>query len=166
MNEKKEFETGDKVWSPEYGVGKVIAERTEDGEIPVKILTVSFPHVSKGFCYWYTSLGCPYFCSEKMIWFATALYLFSEEIEMQDGSIVKVAKPRHRFKNRQLVLARDEDTDYWMLAAYKEYDKMNMPYPHLVYYSCEEGAAYRQCIPYEGNEHLLGTTNSPDKEGE
>lgn len=22
--------------------------------------------------------------------------------------------------------------------------------------------AYRECIPYEGNEHLLGTTNKPE----
>ena len=166
MNEKREFEVGDRVWSPEYGVGKVIEKKTEEGDIPVKIITVSFPGVSEGFCYWYTAGGCPYFCGEKMVWFVTALYLLSEEIEMLDGSIVKVAKSRSRFSNKQLVLVRDDNTDCWMLVAYKNYDEIDTDYPHKVYYSCKEGAGYRHCIPYKGNEYLLGTTDSPDKEGE
>ena len=166
MNEKKEFEVGDKVWSPEYGVGKVIEKKTETGEIPAKIITVSFPYVSEGFCYWYTSGGCPYFCGEKMVWFVTALYPLSDEIVMQDGSVVKVAKPRFKFKDRQVVLVRDEDNQSWCLAAYKEYKKSLNGCNYVVYDTLKQGMGYQQCILYEGNEHLLGTTDSPNKDGE
>lgn len=163
MNEKKEFEVGDKVWSPEYGVGKVIEKKAEDGEIPTKIITVSFPNVSEGFCYWYTSGGCPYFCGEKMVWFVTALYPLSDEIELTDGSVVKVA--RFRFKDKQLVLVRDENSGEWCLAAYRIFNKEER-YCYVVYDGSKEGTGFRQCIPYKGHEHLLGTNDSPDKEGE
>lgn len=53
------------------------------------------------------------------------------------------------------VLVRDDDDCYWSadFFSYKDDDE-NMPYRCI-------GSWYRYCIPYQGNEHLLGTTESP-----
>lgn len=51
------------------------------------------------------------------------------------------------------VLVRDNNTQKWTADLFSFYDK-SLVYP----YSCV-GHYTNQCIPYEGNEHLLGTTN-------
>lgn len=64
-----------------------------------------------------------------------------------------------QFKPFDKVLARDVDGDKWQIDLFEQYDRLM-----LRPYCCMTGS-YRQCIPYEGNEHLLGTTDSPtDKE--
>lgn len=53
------------------------------------------------------------------------------------------------------VLVRDRNTEKWKSNFWGFYDidsAMNYPYE-----CC--GNSFGQCIPYEGNEHLLGTTN-------
>ena len=59
------------------------------------------------------------------------------------------------------VLVRDKDTDEWIAHLFSHYHK-NSDRPYVCI-----GAAgineYKQCIPYEGNEHLLGTTNDCDE---
>lgn len=54
------------------------------------------------------------------------------------------------------VLVRDGDQERWQAAFYDQY--LNGASPHRV---IGEGY-FSQCIPYEGNEHLHGTTNSPE----
>ena len=57
------------------------------------------------------------------------------------------------------VLVRDKNTDKWKSSFWGFYDIDNaMNYP----YECC-GNSFAQCIPYEGNEHLLGTTDDCDK---
>ena len=57
------------------------------------------------------------------------------------------------------VLVRDKNTDKWKSNFWGFYDIDNaMNYP----YECC-GNSFAQCIPYEGNEHLLGTTDDCDK---
>lgn len=53
------------------------------------------------------------------------------------------------------VLVRDHGKSCWDIAFYKRYDKTNKFYPHHTL----GGIVYRQCIPYEGNEHLLSKTD-------
>jgi hypothetical protein len=61
------------------------------------------------------------------------------------------------FKSR--VLARDNNTEKWKSNFWGFYDIDNaMKCP----YECC-GCEFAQCIPYEGNEHLLGTTNDCDE---
>lgn len=50
------------------------------------------------------------------------------------------------------VLVRDSDTDVWEANLYSRYEKSEPEYCHI----CMD-YGYNQCIPYEGNEHLLGT---------
>lgn len=55
------------------------------------------------------------------------------------------------------VLVRDRNHQKWNIDFFGYYFA-DEEFP----YSCL-GACYRQCIPYEGNEHLLGTSNEPTK---
>lgn len=62
------------------------------------------------------------------------------------------------FRPFDKVLVRDTDEQTWC-ANYFSHCKKDSVYP----YACINGL-YRYCIPYEGNEHLLGTTD-PYTEG-
>ena len=55
------------------------------------------------------------------------------------------------------VLARDNEREKWIPAFWGFYDG-NSDFPYKLV-----GCIARYCIPYEGNEHLLGTTNDCDK---
>jgi hypothetical protein len=68
----------------------------------------------------------------------------------------------NEFKPFDRVLVRDEECDEWSPALFDRKDKEGREYPFKVI--C--GEWYIQCIPYEGNEHLAGTTNAPEKEWE
>lgn len=61
----------------------------------------------------------------------------------------------HQFKPWQPVLVRDSDVLIWKANFFSHYRK-DREYPFV----CVWGS-YRQCIPAEGNEHLIGTNNSP-----
>lgn len=58
------------------------------------------------------------------------------------------------FKPFDKVLVRDVDEQTWCANYFSHYKK-DPDYPYV----CINGS-YRYCIPYEGNEHLLGTTDS------
>lgn len=51
------------------------------------------------------------------------------------------------------VLVRNNDDDEWVCDIFSHIDE-------LAFYYCV-GTRWEQCIPYDGNEHLLGTTNDP-----
>ena len=56
------------------------------------------------------------------------------------------------------VLVRDEKTDKWIPATWGLYDNSSEDYNYIV----EGGNGFNMCIPYKGNEHLLGTTDDCD----
>ena len=66
------------------------------------------------------------------------------------------------------VLTRDYDVEVWVcdLFSHKEPGSLrSLPLDkeqREVEYVCL-GGTYKQCIPYEGNEHLLGTADSPEQ---
>lgn len=68
---------------------------------------------------------------------------------------VKVIEPKCPFKPFQEVLVRNSDADVWIAAHFSRYNNKN-PYCYITTLS-----AYKQCVSYEGNQHLLGTTNNP-----
>lgn len=55
------------------------------------------------------------------------------------------------------VLVRDHKLQKWYPAMWGYYDFDSQDYPHKLI-----GGVARYCIPYEGNEHLLGTANDCD----
>ena len=63
---------------------------------------------------------------------------------------------KHELKPFDKVLVRENNNQAWRCDVFSHmslYDKEK--------YRCI-GAVWTQCIPYEGNEHLLGTTNNPE----
>lgn len=72
---------------------------------------------------------------------------------------VEPVKPECPFKPFDKVLVRDAEGLEWYADYFSHYREYDQGYP----YACM-GVYYRYCIPYEGNEHLLGTTD-PYTEG-
>ena len=63
---------------------------------------------------------------------------------------------KREFKSFDKVLVRDIPGQ-WSAAYYSHYDKEEDKY------SCG-GVLFDECIPYKGNEHLLGTTDKPKED--
>lgn len=70
---------------------------------------------------------------------------------------VKVVESKRSFEPFQKVLVRDDECDTWKADYFSNYEKGDKTYR----YNCV-GSFYKSCIPYEGNEHLLGTDNRPE----
>ena len=70
---------------------------------------------------------------------------------------VEPVKSEYPFKPFDKVLVRDDYGQEWKINFFSHYKK-DVTYKYSCLKSC-----YRQCIPYEGNEHLLGITD-PYKE--
>lgn len=63
---------------------------------------------------------------------------------------------KQKFKPFDKVLVRNSDFEHWKIDFYSTYIE-NKSY----HYICASNN-YKICIPYEGNEYLLGTTDSPE----
>lgn len=63
-------------------------------------------------------------------------------------------KPKTELKPFDRVLVRDDDYDEWRISLFDRQKDGK--------YICLSWL-WNQCIPYEGNEHLLGTTNEPEQ---
>lgn len=75
--------------------------------------------------------------------------------------------PYNMFEDRQPVLVRDTDNEKWFLRAFYKSDGLNTHRLNCVYTVDYElstdiitGAAWKQCIDYEKNKHLLCTNSS------
>jgi len=66
---------------------------------------------------------------------------------------VRDAPKEPEFKPFDRVLVRDDDDDEWHIDFFEGYYDKDAPYGNMCVSS-----RWRHCIPYEGNEHLLGTT--------
>ena len=55
------------------------------------------------------------------------------------------------------VLTRDNAEQKWSINIFSRYDYEKAPFIFVCLLS-----AYKQCVPYNGNEHLLNTKDSPD----
>lgn len=60
-----------------------------------------------------------------------------------------------QFKPFDKVLVRDSDDCNWVCDIFSHLDDKGRAFICL-------SSWWRQCIPYEGNEHLFGTTNNPE----
>lgn len=69
---------------------------------------------------------------------------------------VKVVEPKCSFKPFDKVLARCNKDSVWRCELFSHYNTFNKQCPYVCLSS-----VYKYCIPYEGNQHLLGTTNNP-----
>ena len=78
-----------------------------------------------------------------------------EEVPTVDGSIVFLRHKKHEFKPFDKVLVRSCDELFWSCDLFSHVNND--------IYICI-GGGWSQCISYEGNEHLVGTTNKPKEE--
>lgn len=69
---------------------------------------------------------------------------------------VKVVEPKCSFKPFDKVLVRCNEDSVWRCELFSHYNTFNKQCPYVCLSS-----VYKCCIPYEGNQHLLGTTNNP-----
>lgn len=69
----------------------------------------------------------------------------------------KESDQSHQFKPFDKVLVRDNDDSKWVCDFFER-----IPTSGEYEYSSVLRGLVHQCIPYEGNEHLLGTTNKPE----
>ena len=61
---------------------------------------------------------------------------------------------KNELKPFDKVLIRDDINEKWSINLFSYYDEEDEDFPYI----CQNGG-YHYCIPYEGNEHLLGTSN-------
>lgn len=64
-------------------------------------------------------------------------------------------KPKNELKPFDKVLVRDDNDAEWKCDFFSKISNNG-------YYNCIN-SWWKQCIPYEGNEHLLGTKNKPEQ---
>lgn len=64
-------------------------------------------------------------------------------------------KKKSQFKPFEKVLVRDNERFKWKCAFYSHLEPLSI-YPHIT-----SNGTYAMCIPFEGNEHLVGTTKNP-----
>lgn len=76
-------------------------------------------------------------------------------IEIEEEIEEEKQKSEYQFKPFDKVLVRDVDNEEWDCNLFSLY--------YNGVYWCI-GGIYIQCIKYEGNEHLLGTTNKPKED--
>ena len=73
-------------------------------------------------------------------------------------------KEENEFKPFQKVLVRDSSISTWSADLYSHYDKDGIideeDGSHKPTHICV-GGYFNECIPFEGNEYLLGTTDDP-----
>lgn len=77
---------------------------------------------------------------------------------LDDVLEIEEPKKEYEFKPFDKVLVRDNTSDRWLPRLYSwNSHEANEYYP----YEITSGDLYKQCIPYEGNEHLAGTSEMP-----
>lgn len=138
---------GTKLYSPVFGEVE-LAKVFYYGEYPITCIT------KNGVYCLFTSDGM-LFCNYS----DTECMLFPSK-EQRDWSKFGVTdqENKHQFKPFDKVLVRDIDEDEWECSLFSHIDEED-------YYVCV-GSWWMQCIPYEGNENLLGTTKKPEVNNE
>lgn len=69
---------------------------------------------------------------------------------------VTLRKKESQFKPFDKVLVRDKESVKWKCAFYSHFEPSSA-YPHVT----ASSGTYAMCIPFEGNEHLVGTSDNP-----
>ena len=83
-------------------------------------------------------------------------FLYSAEHESNFDLVLEVPDDEPQFKPFDKVLIRNKETDKWHPCFYATTDG-------ILYYTID-CRNWKQCIPYAGNEHLVGTTNNPKED--
>lgn len=79
-----------------------------------------------------------------------------EETEKKDEVSNNYGYPVEYFKRNDVVLCRDAEDEEWHITSFVTKGNEQYPFQCPFY-------RWKNCIPYEGNEHLLGTTDNPER---
>lgn len=84
-------------------------------------------------------------------------------LDERDNDIIveienKQRKPESQFKPFDKVLIRDSYDEEWMAGIFSHMTDLPQSF------ACVGNLFVYQCIPYEGNEHLVGTTDKPKED--
>ena len=71
-------------------------------------------------------------------------------------------KPKYDFKPFDKVLVRDEDDKEWHISLFAR-EIVDYSDGLSYKYECSNGTLWNYCVPFEGNECLLGTAENPEK---
>jgi hypothetical protein len=138
------FEVGDKVWAQQYGEGIVILL-----DLPREIYSVKVEFKS-GKRTFFTPEG-----KEDIDHDFTSLFHAGTRIIPAPEPEREKPKPEHELKPFDKVLVRDNDEQTWWAAIFSHKAEP--------WYCCTNCCRWHQCIPYESNEHLLGTSDAPEE---
>lgn len=144
----KDCPSGTRLYSPIYG------------ELSLAGAPITTPSTYPIYCYVISSGKVVRFTKDgKSNTTDAELTLFPSK-EQRDWSKFGVTdqESKHQFKPFDKVLVRDLDENEWECSLFSHIDEEG-------YYVCV-GSWWMQCIPYEGNEHLLGTTKKPEVNNE
>lgn len=131
---------GTRLYSPMYGTVCLHKVR-EDSEWPIRIES------EENICY-FTAQG-KFSMSDE----SECMLFPSKDNRDWNTFVVKRKESMYDFKPFDKVLVRDDNEERWIAAwfsnKYFEHDN--------IYYQCTGGSVWKYCIPYEGNENLVGT---------
>lgn len=139
----KDCPKGTKFYSPLFGEVEFV--RIEIGSIIVKVLDNGIPYSNSNVAF--TAEGKWYDIEQ------TECLLFPSK-ENRDWN--KFNLPVNILKPFDKVLVRDDINEKWIPSIFGCYEDEDKDFPYV----CLNGR-YCYCIPYEGNEYLLNTTNIP-----
>lgn len=142
--------TGTKLYSTVFGDVELLC--VDNSRFPIKVRTIP------GGIY-------QYFTTEGKInteYSKTECLLFPSK-ENRDWSTFKVEKS-YEFKPFDKVLVRNDNNEPWSIQFFGYYDIFAENKQHYVCLGNSMFIAntFKQCIPFEGYENLIGTTTSPD----
>lgn len=150
----KILHAGQTIYSPVFGYGTVMSTSSmsegEEYPIYVKFSKGTFANIEYGvFREWFTKEG-------KYIQRASEdaeCVLFPSK-EERDWSKYMPKKSKNNLKPFERVLCRNKNTEQWVVGIFSHYLNADFMVATV-------GGNYYHCIPYEGNEHLVGTTYMP-----
>lgn len=137
----KDCPKGTKLYSPLFGEVEFV--RIEIGSIIVKVLDNGIPYSNVTF----TAEG-------KLHNIEQSECLLFPSKDNRDWN--KFNRTVNTLKPFDKVLVKDSIDEKWKISLFSYYDEETQYFPYV----CISGR-YVCCIPYEGNEHLLNTTNTP-----
>lgn len=71
-------------------------------------------------------------------------------------------KPKYEFKPFDKVLVKNDESDRWCISFFSR-EIVDGSDGSSCEYECSNGTLWNCCIPFEGNEYLLGTAENPEK---
>lgn len=117
----------------------------------------------------YTNMPFLYMDQSLYLSFGSNMLMYKEntykEISAEDILSIKIDE-EYQFKAYEKVLVRDNDEDakememdYWICDIFSHMNTCPSACEHYRYVTI--GGKWMECIPYSGNEHLIGTNKNP-----